>query len=220
VVIDATFFGKRSDKFGLIVAKDTIYNQPVWYRFIHTETIKEYALMKAQLLSEGFRIKAVTMDGKRGLYRLFHDIPIQMCHFHQHAIITRYLTRKPKMQASIDLKRITSYLGKVSVCRFHYLLLAWYQRHEVFINEKVSDDSKRGWHYKHKRLRAAYRSLQSHFKYLFTYQYYADLHIPKTTNALDGGLFSPMKMLLNVHRGIGIKMKKKLITDYLENLKK
>jgi len=37
---------------------------------------------------------------------------------------------------------------------------------------------------------------------------------------LDGGLFSPMKMLLNVHRGIGIKMKKKLITDYLENLKK
>jgi len=27
-----------------------------------------------------------------------------------------------------------------------------------------------------------------------------------------------MKLLLKIHRGIGIEMKKKLITDYLENL--
>ena len=44
-----------------------------------------------------------------------------------------------------------------------------------------------------------------------------DLQMQNTTNSLDGGLFSPMKMLLKIHRGIGIEMKKKLITDYLEN---
>ena len=52
--------------------------------------------------------------------------------------------------------------------------------------------------------------------YLFTYKKCPDLNIPNTTNALDGGLFSPMKMLLKIHRGIGIEMKKKLIADYLE----
>ena len=119
------------------------------------------------------------------------------------------------MQASIDLKKIVSYLGKVSACRFHYMLAAWYQRHEAFINEKVEDDSQRGWHYKHKRLRSAYRSLRTNFKYLFTYRYFPDLKIHNTTNALDGGLFAPMKMLLKIHRGIGIDMKKKLIRDYL-----
>ena len=189
--------------------------QPVWYHFIQTESLKEYAVMKQSLLAQGFKIQAVTMDGKRGLYALFADIPVQMCHFHQKAIITRYLTRKPKMQASIDLKKVVSYLGKVSACRFHYMLAAWYQRHEAFINEKVEDDSKRGWHYKHKRLRSAYRSLKSNFKYLFTYKYHPELKIHNTTNTLDGGLFAPMKMLLKIHRGIGIDMKKKLIRDYL-----
>jgi hypothetical protein len=100
------------------------------------------------------------------------------------------------------------------------MLAAWYHRHAVFINEKVEDDSKRGWHYKHKRLWSAYRSLQSNLKYLFTYRYYPELKIHHTTNALDGGLFSPMKMLLKIHRGIGIDMKQKLIMDYMEKLMK
>jgi len=53
--------------------------------------------------------------------------------------------------------------------------------------------------------------------YLFTYKNYPNLNITNTTNGLDGGLFSPMKMLMKVHRGIGIEMKKNLIVDYLEN---
>ena len=31
------------------------------------------------------------------------DIPVQMCNFHQVAIVRRYLTKKPKMQASKEL---------------------------------------------------------------------------------------------------------------------
>ena len=42
------------------------------------------------------------------------------------------------------------------------------------------------------------------------------MNIPNTTNALDGGLFSPLKDLLKVHRGIGVEMKRKLIIDFLE----
>ncbi|WP_457605482.1 IS256 family transposase, variant Zn-binding type, partial [Nitratifractor sp.] len=199
LVIDATFFGKRSDKFGLLVAKDTRSMKPVGYRFIQTETLDEYALMLKRLRLKGFVIRAVTVDGKRGLFGLFGDLPVQMCHFHQQAIVTRYLTRKPKIPASIDLKRVASYLGRVNACRFQILLDAWYQRHAVFLEEKVEDESRRGWHYKHKRLRSAYRSLRNNFPYLFTYRSYPELKIHHTTNALDGGLFSPLKALLKIH---------------------
>lgn len=157
------------------------------------------------------------IDGKRGLFGLLEGIPVQMCHFHQQAIITRYLTRKPKLEASIDLKRVSSYLGKVKEKRFELLLECWHKRHEEFIKEKTYNLETDKWHYKHRRLRSAYRSLTTNLPYLFTYKNYPELKIPNTTNHLDGGLFAPMKMLMKVHRGIGIDMKKKLIVDYLEN---
>ena len=101
-------------------------------------------------------------------------------------------------------------LGKVSACRFKFMLLSWHKRHELFLNEKVSSKTKRGWHYKH-------RSLMKFLPYLFTYQTYPNFNIPTTTNHLDGGCFSPLKDLLRVHRGIGVKMKRKLIVYFLEN---
>jgi len=215
-VIDATFFGKRTDKFGLLVAKDALTRIAISYHFIHSETLHEYNKLKLDIQSRDFIIQSITIDGRRGLFSLFADIPVQMCHFHQQAIITRYLTRKPKLEAAIDLKRVASYLGKVTRYRFELLLECWYVRHEGFYNEKVDDDSKRGWHYKHRRVRSAYRSLKTNLPYLFTYRNYPDMNIPNTTNALDGGLFSPLKDLLKVHRGIGVEMKRKLIIDFLE----
>ncbi len=133
------------------------------------------------------------------------------------SIIIRKLTRKPKLAASIELKRVVSYLGNISSSRFEYMMNAWANRHQIFIDERVDDDSKRGWHYKHKTIRSAYRSLKKFLPYLFTYKKYPVLKIPTTTNHLDGGCFSPLKDLLRVHRGIGIKMKRKLIVYFLKN---
>ena len=216
LVLDATFFGKRIDKFGLIVAKDIRTLEVISYHFIQTESLKEYKRLRQDIETNGFIIRSVTIDGKRGLFSLFGDIPIQMCHFHQQAIITRYLTKNPKLKASIDLKEITSYLGRVSSNRFSLLLDCWYKRYRIFLQEKSYNEKTGKWHYTHRRTRSAYRSLKSNFPYLYTYKKYPELAIPNTTNALDGGLFSPMKMLLKIHRGIGIEMKKKLIVYYLE----
>jgi len=217
IIIDATFFGKRRDKLGLIVAKDVLLKEPIAYNFIETETKEVYQNLITQIVDKGFIINAVILDGKPGIISLFKGIPIQMCHFHMKAIITRKLTRNPKLQSSIELKNIVSYLDKVSACRFKYMLLAWHNRHALFLNEKVDDNSKRGWHYKHRKLRSAYKSLIKFAPYLFTYQKYPQLNIPTTTNHLDGGCFSPLKDLLRVHRGIGIEMKCKLIVYFLEN---
>lgn len=181
VVIDATFFGKREDKFGLIVAKDVKEKEAVAYNFIKTETKEIYKDILSQLEFKGFKLKAVTLDGKPGIMELFNNIPVQMCHFHMKQIITKKLTRNPKLEASIKLKCISSKLSIISECRFKYLLDAWYNRYEDFINEKVENESKRGWHYKHRNIRSAYRSLKRFLPYLFTYQKYPNLDIPNTT---------------------------------------
>jgi hypothetical protein len=217
VVIDATYFGKREEKLGLIVAKDVLLKEPIAYNFIETETKQVYRDLITQISDKGFTLNAVILDGKPGIISLFEGIPVQMCHFHMRSIITRKLTRNPKLQASIELKYIVSHLGKVSACRFEYMLLAWHKRHELFLNEKVPNETKKGWHYKHKRLRSAYRSLMKFLPYLFTYLIYPNLNIPTTRNYLDGGCFSPLKDLLRVHRGIGVAMKRKLIVYFLES---
>ena len=216
-MLDATFFGKRIDKFGLIIAKDVITLKPVSYHFITTESLKEYKRLRYDIEAQGFTIKAITIDGKRGLFSLFADIPIQMCHFHQQAILTRYLTKNPKLKASIDLKRISSHLGKVSAKRFSLLLACWHKRYATFLKVKTYNPETNKWNYTHRRVRSAYRSLRTNLPYLFSYKNHPALNMQNTTNSLDGGVFSPMKMLLKVHRGIGVEMKKKLITDYLEN---
>jgi len=176
-----------------------------------------YITLRADIKKQGYEIKSIIIDGRRGLFRLFNDVPIQMCQFHQQAIITRYLTKNPKLDASIKLKRISSFLTRVTQSRFEFLLDCWFQKYQGFMNEKTQNEETKRWRYTHRRLRSAYRSLRTHIPYLFTYKNYPDLQMQNTTNSLDGGVFAPMKMLLKIHRGIGIDMKKKLITDYLEN---
>ena len=216
-MVDATFFGRGSDKFGLIVAKDVEHKEPFAYNFIETETKEVYRDLMQQIHFKGYTLQAVVLDGKPGIFGLFEDIPIQMCHFHMQAIITRKLTKNPRIAASIKLKKIVSFLGQISPCRFEYWLYAWHKHYEDLLNEKVSDESKRGWHYKHRRLRSAYHSLVRFLPYLFTYLKHPELNIPNTTNLLDGGCFSPLKDKLKVHRGTSRSMQRKMIVFFLEN---
>jgi hypothetical protein len=217
LVIDATYLGSDERKFGLLVAKDASSRRIVDYRFIHSESIEVYRSFRAQIEEKGFRFQAVTIDGRRGIRGVFGDIPVQMCHFHQQAILTRYLTRNPKHPAAIDLKSVAASLGKVSSCRFRWMLEAWKRRHNAFLEEKSYHEETKRWHYTHKRLRSAFRSLNVNLPYLFTYKEFPRLPIPNTTNLLDGGLFSPLKELLKIHRGIRGELKKKLIVDFLQN---
>jgi len=112
LVLDATFFGKREDKFDLLIAKEIHTKEAVSYHFIESETNNEYITLRADIKQQGYEIKGIVIDGRRGLFRLFKDVPVQMCQFHQQAIITRYLTKNPKLEASIKLKRISSFLTR------------------------------------------------------------------------------------------------------------
>lgn len=220
VVADATFFGRRRDKFGVLVFKDIISKEILIWKHIESETVKDYNYLKHELLRRGFTIKGVIIDGKRGLFRAFDDFPIQMCHFHQKMIIQRYITRHPKLEASQDLKKIVSRLTSTTETRFKNSLDNWYSIHEEFINEKSLNEATGKEYFTHRKLVAAYKSLRRNLPYLFTYKNHSELGMPNTTNSLDGGVFTQLKKLTKLHQGITKSLKSKLIDDYLVHYNK
>lgn len=98
LVCDATFYGKRKDKLGTLVYKDADSKEILIWKHIQSEKIDDYKYLLQELLVLGYKIKSITIDGKRGLYKAFEDYPVQMCHFHQKKIIQRYITKHPKLK--------------------------------------------------------------------------------------------------------------------------
>ena len=191
----------------------------IW-KHIESETIFDYKQLLQTLLELGYTIQAIIIDGKRGLYKAFEDFPIQMCHFHQRKTINRYLTRNPRLEASKDLQKIMFRLTTTTQKKFTEKLDVWYLTHKDFLNEKSISTLTSKEQFTHPRVRAAYRSLITNLPYLFTYKNQKDVVIYNTTNAIDGGVFSPMKKLLKIHNGFTKNLKLKMVDDYLVCYKK
>ena len=220
LVCDATFYGKRKDRLGTLVFKDIESKEILVWKHIESETVKDYRYLKEELIELGYTIQSTTLDGKRGLYKAFKDIPIQMCHFHQKKIVQRYITMKPKLEASQELKKIVSRLTQTTEKNFTQKLDVWHDKYKDFLEEKSVSSTTGELHYTHPRIRAAYRSLRTNLPYLFTYKNHKKLNIQNTTNALEGGVFSHMKNMISLHRGLSKSMKLNLVDYYLVNYKK
>ena len=220
MICDATFYGKRRDKLGTLVFKDSITKEVLIWKHIQSETIKDYKHLLSELLTLGYTINSITIDGKRGLYKAFEDYHIQMCLFHQKRIIQRYITKHPKLQASKDLQRILYKLTSTNETIFTKKLDIWYTIYKDFLSEKTLNESTGKEYYTHAKLVSAYKSLRTNLPYLFTHKKYKYLHIQNTTNGLDGGVLSPMKMLIKIHRGLSKSLKLKMVDDYLVRDKK
>ena len=143
-----------------------------------------------------------------------------MCHFHQAKTVRRYITKRPRLQAGKDLKKIMYRLKETNEKNFTKKLDEWYEEYKDFIEEKSTNIETGKSYYTHYKVRAAHRSLRSNLPYLFTRKKYKDIEIPNTTNTLDGGTFSPLKILIKIHRGLSKSLKLKLVDDYLLNYKK
>ena len=138
-----------------------------------------------------------------------------MCQFHQRKTINKYLTRKPRLEASKDLQKIMYSLTKTTQSKFGKRLNKWYIKHKDFLDEKSIPEATGKEQYTHPRIRSAYRSLITNLPYLFTYKNYTNITIHNTTNSIDGGVFSPMKKLLKIHNGFTKSLKLKMVDDYL-----
>jgi hypothetical protein len=211
LLIDAVFFGKQ---FGLLVFRSpTLKKNLSWYD-IQTERVENYCVGVGELIGAEFEITGIVVDGKPGVLQALARMgfPVQMCHFHQIQIVSRYTTRHPRLPAAQELLKLARLLPETDQASFEYWLAGWHAKWQNFLNEKTFDLEKNRFRFTHVRLRKAYRSLVRHLPYLYTYQDHPDL--PNTNNSLEG-VFSQLKAKVNIHRGLKLERKSDLIDELL-----
>lgn len=212
VLTDTTYWGRG---FGVMLFKDALSKENLLTYFVKTETNSQYTKGIKELQTKGFTIQGIVCDGRRGLIQSFETIPVQMCQFHQVAIIRKYLTKKPKLPASVELKAIVDLLKDTDKDSFEGALNDWFVKWESFLKQRTTNPETGKSHYTHKRLRSAYRSLKNNLPWLFTYQEDPSLNIPNTTNAIDGH-FADLKNKLRNHNGLALKRKMRFIERFLK----
>lgn len=210
--MDTTYFGR---KLGVMVFKDSLTGTILFKQYVQQETNQLYLAGIEEISRRGIKIQSIICDGRKGLFQLFdYAIPIQMCNFHQVAIVRRYLTKKPRMQASKELWEHTLLLVHTDKESFEGGLNAWYIKWADFLNERRLDEKGKK-RYVHKKLRSAYRSLKTNLLWLFTWYDNMHLKIPKTTNAIDGH-FADLKNKLRNHNGLSMTRKMKFIDEFFK----
>jgi len=180
--MDTTYFGRG---FGVTIFRDPNRKTNLYWQYVKHETLEIYLQGIEYITTHGCVISGIVCDGKKGLFSAFPGVPVQMCQFHQKQIIQRYLTHSPKLPAGIELKQIVDSIGTFCEETFSLFIETWTLKWQQFLKEKTYSDTGK-WFYTHKRLRSALRSLRTNLPYLFTYQKYPELHIPNTTNSLEG----------------------------------
>lgn len=212
VLIDTTYWGRG---FGVMLFKDSLTKENLLKYYVKTETNALYIQGINELKSLGFQITAIVCDGRKGLIQSFGDIPVQMCQFHQSAIIRRYLTKKPKLKAAQELMLVVDLMKQTDRESFEGALNLWFEKWENFLNERTINPETKKSFYTHKRLRSAYRSLKNNLPWLFTWYDNIELSIPNTTNAIDGH-FADLKNKLRNHNGLSKQRKMRFIDGFLK----
>lgn len=216
IIADTTFWGRH---YGVCVFRAWPLAKNIWWNEVASELMAHYRYGRQILEEKGWTIKAAVVDGRRGFFNVFNDIPVQMCQFHQIKIVTKYLTKRPKTEAGRALRSLVLTLTKTTEDIFTTALADWYAKYGDFINEKTISTFSNGkttWHRTHKNVYSAYRSLDTNLPFLFTYQKYPELNIPNTTNSLDGS-FSALKKKLGVHHGLRRDRRYKVISKLLRD---
>lgn len=212
VLMDTTYWGRG---FGVMLFKDAYTKENLLKYYVETETNALYMEGIEELKRRGFTIAAIVCDGRKGLIQSFKGIPVQMCQFHQAAIIRRYLTRKPKLKAAQELMDVVDLMKQTDKESFVGALGLWFEKWKSFLNERTVNPTTNKSFYTHKRLRSAYRSLKNNLPWLFTWYDNRELQIPNTTNAIDGH-FADLKNKLRNHNGLSMKRKMKFIDGFLK----
>lgn len=215
VILDTTFFSRYD---GVLVSRAEGKN--LLWKEVATEKTEYYTDVTDDLAYAGFCFSAFVIDGRRGvrqgLMKKYPGIPIQQCQFHQIQIVIRYLSAKPKLEAGKELRHITLTLTKTDRETFEGKLREWHTKWIEFLKEKSISHMTGRSCFTHRRLRSAYRSLNSNIPWLFTYLEYQELNIPNTTNSCDGS-FAHWKNKLKLHRGLRKQRRRKMMNYFLEN---
>lgn len=212
LVIDTTYF----DTYGVMVFRCWKRRRNLLWYFVDVETVEAYLAGMKELEARGYVIASVTVDGKTWLKEALkaRGYPVQLCQFHLMKTVTRYLTRHPLLPAGIALRHLTLTLSHTNRDVFSRTLIAWHEQWDAFLKERTIDPYTGRWCYTHRRIRGAYAVIQQALSYLFTFEEYPKLDVPKTTNTLDGS-FSHLKQKIRVHRGLNRETEQKMVSTIL-----
>lgn len=142
---------------------------------------------------------------------------IQRCLVHAQRVVRRYLTSRPRTDAGKTLYYLALRLTKIkdlnTAREWVTLLHEFGQVYRTFLNEKTKlpkhrDPTGTQWEFTHIRVRQAFNSLKhlANDGYLFGFlQPPPEAIEPElwvaTTNSLEGGINSQLKLLARMHRG-------------------
>lgn len=212
VLMNTTYFGRT---FGVMDFKDSITGQILYKQYVKIETNKMYIFGIEEIARRGIKIQSIICDGRKELFQLFGNIPMQYCQFHQVKTIRTYLTKKSKMQASKELWELTLILSSIDKESFVGGLNDWFNKWNEFLNERKIDEKGKK-RYIHEKLRSTYRSLKTNLPWLFTWYDNMSLNIPNTTNAIDEH-FADLKNKLRNHNGLSLERKRNIWTSFLRH---
>jgi hypothetical protein len=125
------------------------------------------------------------------------------------AIVLRYTTKNPNTECGKALKELILKLKSSTKTEFINEFKNLQNTYQNFLKEKNEQGQ-----FKHRRLRSAIRSIKTNLPYLFTFEDYPHLNIPKTSNSAEGS-FGQWKYKVKLHRHLRIDRKKQLIDSLL-----
>jgi len=201
--IDTCFFGELTTT----LVRDITNRQNLVWQFGMSEYRRPYQDLYQQILKANITMLGVVADGRPYFFEMFGEVPVQMCHFHMGKILARYLTRNPKLEVNKALWEIWHDRDKFNEKSFNRMLDVWWNRYAQELDERYMDRFGRVQYVKIKT-RKAYFSLKRYLPWLYTYKKIR--WIPKTNNSIEG-VFSGVKTKVNVHNGLSIGRKMKLI---------
>lgn len=145
--MDTTYWGRN---FGVMLFKDAITKENLLKYYVKHETNALYIQGVDELKQSGFSVLSIVCDGRKGLIQAFNGIPVQMCQFHQCAIIRRYITKRPKLRAAQELMDVVDMMKQTDKASFTGALGQWFDKWESFLNERTLSPLSNKSFYTHK----------------------------------------------------------------------
>ena len=166
-------------------------------------------------------------DGQKGMLKAlaicWPETVVQRCRFHVWLNTKAKLTLHPNSQAGQELLNLSRRLLHVrtrrQARRWKGSLKHWHRKHASYVTERTVKEGpkprERSWRYTHARLRSAYYQLNKHAEDLLRSSYRPNPELPSTTNHLEGGINSPIRTKLKLHRGMKNEHQTVLVNWYL-----
>ena len=214
--IDATYF----KQFCMLSYQDHDDGYTQLIRFSDGEHYQEIKEDLANLIQLGVRIESITTDGHKSILKAIKkslpDVIVQRCLVHIQRMCLLWLTRFPKHDAGMELRRLVLLLLQIKTQndRLYWTkeLEQWHHRHKDYLQQKSYNEKTGRYWYTHKLLRRSYFTIKRALPNMFNYL--SNPKIPHTTNGIEG-FFSHLKNHLDLHRGLTLEHRINFIKWYV-----